>query len=196
MSQTQTYGSLKKIEWGVKMLRHIISVSLAMAACATFLPIKVNAASLTVTPIGTLRKQPNDSITFTFSFNPAPENGAIKFLNFSYDNSELSFDPSQSIINFISTRDTETIVEIVNTETIVNLAFNVLQPRKDGQSDLFGAFAIYQVSNSDPMIRTTLVADGSFDVEPVPEPVTIFGTATALGCGVLFKRKSSKKTVS
>lgn len=33
-------------------------------------------------------------------------------------------------------------------------------------------------------------------VEPVPEPVTIFGTATALGCGVLFKRKSSKKTVS
>jgi hypothetical protein len=30
----------------------------------------------------------------------------------------------------------------------------------------------------------------------VPEPLTIFGTATALGCGVLFKRKSSKKTVS
>ena len=32
--------------------------------------------------------------------------------------------------------------------------------------------------------------------EPVPEPLTIFGTATALGCGVLFKRKSSKKIVS
>ena len=30
----------------------------------------------------------------------------------------------------------------------------------------------------------------------VPEPLTIFGTATALGCGVLFKRKSSKKTLS
>jgi hypothetical protein len=81
------------------MLRHIISVSLAIATCATFIPTKVSAASLTVTPIGTLQKQRGESITFRFSFNPAPENGAIKLLNFSYDNSELSFDPSQSIIN-------------------------------------------------------------------------------------------------
>jgi hypothetical protein len=31
--------------------------------------------------------------------------------------------------------------------------------------------------------------------QPVPEPLTIFGTTIGLGCGVLFKRKSSKKTV-
>jgi len=30
----------------------------------------------------------------------------------------------------------------------------------------------------------------------VPEPITMFGTATALGLGVLFKRKSSKKKKS
>ena len=176
------------------MLRHIISVSLAMATCATFIPTKVSAASLTVTPIGTLQKQRGESITFRFSFNPAPENGAIKLLNFSYDNSELSFDPTQSIINFISIRDTETIVEIVNTQNIVNLVFDVLQPRKDGQSDLFDAFAWYQIGNSDS--RTTLVADGSFDVEPVPEPLTMLGAAAALGYGAILKRKSSKKTVS
>jgi hypothetical protein len=30
----------------------------------------------------------------------------------------------------------------------------------------------------------------------MPEPVTIFGTATALGWGVLLKRKSSKRKKS
>lgn len=32
-----------------------------------------------------------------------------------------------------------------------------------------------------------------FDIEPVPEPFTILGTATALGIGSVFKRKYSKK---
>jgi len=181
------------------MLRHIISVSLAMTACAAFIPTKVNAATLTVTPNGTLRKQPNDSITFRFSFNPAPENGVLQSLNFRYDNSELSFVPGQSTVDFITIiSTTETIVQLANTQNIVNLTFNVLQPRKDGESDLFAAFALYEIrdSNSNSRVESTLIADGSFDVEPVPEPLTIFGTATALGCGVLFKRKSSKKTVS
>jgi hypothetical protein len=188
------------------MMRHIILVSLAMAACATLLPTKVNAASLTVTPIGTLRKQPNDSITFTFSFNPAPENGVLQSLNFRYDNSELSFVPGQNIVDFITTSPTisptETIVQLSNTQNIVNLTFNVLQPRKDGKSDLFEAFATYvnQIPNSNSQVRTTLIANGSFDVEPVaepvPEPVTMLGAATALGYGAILKRKSSKKTVS
>lgn len=180
------------------MLRYIISVSLAMAACATFIPTKVNAASLTVTPIGTLQKQPNDSITFTFSFNPAPENGVLQSLNFSYDNSELSFVPGQSSVDFTTISTTETIVQLANTQNIVNLIFNVLQPQKDGESDLFDAFATYvnQIPNSDAQVRTTLIADGSFDVEPVPEPLTMLGAATALGYGAILKRKSSKKTVS
>jgi hypothetical protein len=85
-------------------------------------------------------------------------------------------------------------VEIVNTQNIVNLVFDVLQPRKDGQSDLFDAFAWYQIGNSDS--RTTLVANGSFDVEPVPEPLTMLGAAAALGYGAILKRKSSKNTES
>jgi hypothetical protein len=188
------------------MLRHIISVSLAMAACATFIPTKVNAASLTVTPIGTLQKQPNNSITFTFSFNPAPQNGVLQFFNFSYDNSELSFVPGQNIVDFITTSPIlsprETIVQLSNTPNIVNLTFNVLQPRKDGQSDLFQAFATYvnQIPNSNSVVSATLIADGSFDVEPVsepvPEPLTMFGTAIGLGYGAILKRKYSKKIES
>ena len=48
----------------------------------------------------------------------------------------------------------------------------------------------------------SVIQDGTFfgsdfvTSTTVPEPLTIFGTATALGCGVLFKRKSSKKTLS
>ncbi|MEM6398769.1 MAG: PEP-CTERM sorting domain-containing protein [Cyanobacteria bacterium P01_D01_bin.116] len=38
---------------------------------------------------------------------------------------------------------------------------------------------------------TTFTANVS--VEPVPEPLTIFGTATALGIGTVFKKKYSKK---
>ena len=184
------------------MLRHIISVGLAMAACATFIPTKVNAASLTVTPIGTLQKQPNDSITFTFSFNPAPQNGVLQSLNFRYDNSELSFVPGQNIVDFITTSPTlsptETIVQLSNTPNIVNLTFNVLQPQKDGKSDLFEAFATYvnQIPNSNAVVTATLIADGSFDVEPVsepvPEPLTMFGTAIGLGYGAILKRKSSQ----
>jgi len=48
----------------------------------------------------------------------------------------------------------------------------------------------------------SVIQDGTFfgsdfvTSTTVPEPLTVFGTATALGCGVLFKRKSSKKTLS
>ena len=190
------------------MLRHIISVSLAMTACAALIPLKVNAATLTVvndatltvTPLGTLRKKTGDSIAFRFSLNPsgATTNSITpRLLNFTYDNSELSFEPPNSQ-NPINVSGTQTTFEIVNTQTIVDLSFKVLQPRKDGQSDLFNAFAWYEIDNStgNSDQKTTFFAQGSFDVEPVPEPLTMFGTATALGCGVLFKRKSSKKTVS
>jgi hypothetical protein len=45
-----------------------------------------------------------------------------------------------------------------------------------------------------PIITAT---EPLFDVvpktEPVPEPLTIFGTAIGLGCGVLFKRNLLKR---
>jgi hypothetical protein len=188
------------------MLRHIISVSLAMTACATLIPIKVNAATftvvnyatLTVTPLDTLRKKTGDSIKFRFSVTPSGiTNNSItpQFLSFTYDNSELSFEPPNSQ-NPLNVSGTETAFQIVNTQTIVDLTFKVLQPRKDGQSDLFDAFAWYKLDDStgDSDLKTTFIADGSFDVEPVPEPLTMFGAAAALGYGAIFKRKYSKNT--
>jgi len=190
------------------MSRHITLVSLAITACATLIPIRVNAATLTVvndatltvTPLGSLQKQTGDSISFRFSLNPsgATHNSIIpRLLNFSYDNSELSFAPPNNQ-NPIYVSGTQTTFEIVYTQTIVDLTFKVLQPRKDGRSDLFEAFAWYEIKNStgNSNPKATFFANGSFDVEPVPEPLTIFGTAIGLGCGVLLKRKSFKKTVS
>jgi hypothetical protein len=52
------------------MLRHIISVSLAMTACATLIPTKANAATLTLTPVGSLQRNPGDSIEFILTLNP------------------------------------------------------------------------------------------------------------------------------
>jgi hypothetical protein len=70
------------------MLRHIMSVSLAMTACATLIPTKANAATLTVTPVGTLQKKPGESITFIVALNQAPSTGNVLrfiFLDFNYD---------------------------------------------------------------------------------------------------------------
>jgi hypothetical protein len=176
------------------MLRHIMSVSLAMTACATFIPTKANAATLTVTPIDTLQKKPGESITFILSLNSTRFEVGDSFkltrLSYSYDKNELSLDPSRT-----SEISPNTIIS--NTTIIARVTFNVLQPVKDGVSDLSG-FAFYQDSNND--ITNTPNWDEVLDVEPVPErvpePLTMLGTATALGYGVLFKRESFKKKKS
>jgi hypothetical protein len=176
------------------MLRHIMSVSLAMTACATFIPTKVNAATLTVTPIDTLQKKPGESITFIFSLNSTQfevaDSFKLTFFNYSYDKNELSLDPSRT-----SQISPNTIIS--NTTIVARVTFNVLQPVKDGEGDLFGS-GFYQDINND--IRN-ISTEEVLDVEPVPEqgvpePLTIFGAATALGYGAILKRKSSKKTIS
>jgi hypothetical protein len=179
------------------MLRHIISVSLAMTACATLIPTKVNAATLTVTPVGTLQKNPGDSITFLLSLNPiasnplppdTPNRNLINFQTFiyEYDGNELSFSGASGLL------PPNTLIS--NTRTIVELTFNVLQPVRDGNSDLFNAKAYY--NDSTGVFRETSIAPNVVDVVPVPEPLTIFGTVTGLGCGALFKRKFSKQKES
>jgi hypothetical protein len=50
----------------------------------------------------------------------------------------------------------------------------------------------YDSTGLDATISTTSLAVS----EPVPEPLTIFGAATALGYGAILKRKYSKKTES
>jgi hypothetical protein len=170
------------------MLRHIVSVSLAMTACAAFMPIQANAATLKVWPINEIPRSPGDSITFYLTVTPAPSSVVtIRGLLLGRDLSELSASTDGDIS--LSGR-------VVNRERTFSTVHTVLTPVKDGARDLWASL-LYDESGPSGT-RTNLQASGSAgDVvpEPVPEPLTMFGTALGLGCGVLFKRKSSKKTV-
>jgi hypothetical protein len=179
------------------MLRHIISASLAMTACAAFIPTKANAVNLTLVPVGSLQRNPGDSIEFVLAFNPVGVNTPVTILNVvtppGFDGNELSFDPSRST--------SVSSYTLSNTTNIANFFFTVLPGVvKDGNGDVFQTIVNYSYKPSPTTVvpgQVTLLSFGSStDVQPVPEPLTIFGTAIGLGCGVLFKRKSSKKTVS
>jgi hypothetical protein len=74
------------------MLRHIFSLTLAMSACATFMPIKVNAATLTVLPAGDeILLRMGDVVEFIFELTPAL-NSTVRITgwNYGYDSTELS----------------------------------------------------------------------------------------------------------
>ena len=178
------------------MLRHIISVSLSMTACVALMPTKVNAATLTVVPVGTLQKNPGDSIEFILAFNPqTPVGKKIRFLlpDVLADDIELSAVAIELNPNVILAGG---IVDF--TTSVARARFDVLKPIGDGVNDVSARILYREVdpdSGEESEVKATLFARGG-DVVPVPEPLTIFGTATAFGCGVLFKRKSSKKTVS
>ncbi len=173
------------------MLRHIISVSLAMTACTSLIPIKANAATLTFLPVGTLQRNPGDSIEFILTLNPFDsanpgqvQTVKIRDIYTSYDISELSLLTEWKA-------PFGTIVD--KTTSIASFTFKVLKPVKneDGKADV-GTIAGYTVQDR-------IIYDFSFDkfrhdIEPVsvPESLTIFGTATALGGGTVLKRKSFK----
>jgi len=183
------------------MLRHIVSLSLAMTACATLIPTKVDAATFTYTilPVGSLQRNPGDTIEFSLIVDPSTLNTTagllIREIIFppQFDNNELSFKPLQStrVSNYTAT----------TTATIASLFFTVLPGVvKDGQTDVIQVNVLdryehpqFGVVNSESFAANR---ETTLDVEPVPEPVTIFGTAIGLGCGALFKRKFYKKTVS
>jgi hypothetical protein len=170
------------------MLRHIISISLAMTACATLLPTKANAATLSLLPIGSLQRNPGDSIEFILTLNPAPTSGnGLEILNIDlpdYDGNELSLDPMRgwTVPNGVL---------LTNTTTIASFVFNVLQPVRDGNSDVVAAVLYY---NNGQDTYSTTISGPPLDVQPTPEPLTMFGAAAALGYGAILKRKYSKKT--
>jgi len=184
------------------MLRHIISVSLAMAACASLIPTKANAISFTLTPLGSLQRNPGDKIAFIIGLDPQNQ-GEVKIQKVyqpsvfnpgigTYDSNELFFDYVQPIIDFSN--------PVTSPKEIAALVFEVINPKKDGQPDV-SARVDYWIGN---VFGSILIADNSsnssLDVqpftEPVPEPLTMLGAATALGYGVILKRKSSKNTES
>lgn len=184
------------------MLRHIVSLSLAITACATFIPTKVDAASLTYTilPVGSLQRNPGDTIEFSLIVDPSTLNTTggllIKEVIFppQFDGNELSFKPLQSmrVSNYTAT----------TTTTIASLFFTVREGVvKDGETDVIQVNVPYTYTHPQFGVVNGEAYAGSnqeeiLDVEPVPEPLTIFGAATALGYGAILKRKFSKKTVS
>ena len=172
------------------MLRHITLVSLAMTACASFIPTKANAISLTLTPVGSLYRNPGDSIEFLLRLTP-DVNQRVKAQAISipfFDTTELS---NARVVRLVPPDRI-----LTTATTIARLIFRVDAPVKDPEDDfaLGDVSGLVQYLDVDTNISQSSGTSG-YDVQPVPEPLTIFGTATALGCGVLFKRKSSKKTV-
>jgi hypothetical protein len=159
-----------------------------MTACITLIPTKVSAVTLTVIPGDEIATKPGDSIEFSFVLTPDP-GSVVRFIGLGYfwDVTELSISQYSEF--------TLPTGSLINNPTIVDRrTFNVLTPVKDGDSDV-GSFAFYD--ELDSLENSTKIITGfGPDVVPVPEPLTIFGTAIGLGCGVLFKRKSSKKAVS
>jgi hypothetical protein len=169
------------------MLRHIVSVSLAMTACVAFMPIQANAAALRLIPIGEIPRSPGDSITFYFVLTPAPSSVVtIRGLLLGRDSSELSASTDG---------DLPSPGRVINRETTFSTVHTVLTPVKDGMRDLW-ANLLYDESGPSGTLTNLQVSASAGDVvpEPVPEPLTMFGAAAALGYGAILKRKYSKNT--
>jgi len=177
------------------MLRHIVSVGLAITAYVTFMPTKASAATLTVTTVTVdeIQAIPNDFLTFTYEFTPSTPVRLVATA-FGFDPQELSFVaqfPNPSI----------PIFTIINEPITISRMYKVLTPVKDGQSDTFGTIYYGNLDQFGNFIgissNTTLGADiVPVPQEPVPEPLTMLGAAAALGYGVMLKRKYSKNTES
>lgn len=186
----------------IKMKKLICSLVLASGGLfiTSLIPTKANAVSLTLAPVGTLEKKPGDAITFTISLDPMGSKIWFqKWTHFSYNSDELAID------NSLGAFAMEENTLLSGIEVIARVSFRVLEGvRKDGITDFSDAIVTY--NRYDPtvfgeIVQETVVSEPNIiDVvpasEPVPEPLTIFGTATALGYGAILKRKPFKKTVS
>ena len=200
------------------MLRHIILASLAMTVCPILMPTKANAIELTLTPVGSLQRNPGDTIAFVLQMDPGNDVGLyalpIKRIydptisNYRqgsiYDSKELSLVRVDRLV--------EIGYRVTRTTALATFIFDVINPIKDGWADLSARVDYRADQAGDISVPVFAYGTNVFDYsnnfggsstldvqpfpQPIPEPLTIFGTATALGCGALFKRKSSKKTVS
>jgi hypothetical protein len=187
------------------MLRHIVSVGLAMTACVVLIPTKVNAATLTIesSPAGGTRRQipakRGDIIDFIFYLQAEPGNQFVLVKGWEqvqgggtnpfFDSSELEqVTPLQWQIPL------DFPLDLTVRKIIATWKLKATTPVKDTIPDV-SARLNYEEQTSFGTVPGTSPASGS-DVVPVPEPLTMFGAAAALGYGVIFKRKYSKKTES
>jgi hypothetical protein len=161
-----------------------------MTACATVIPIKVNAATLSIRPTGEIPKKPGDSIEFTFWVRPEKDSVVIlRGWSSLSDSSELSpLTPIQFLVSLNS--------PVNYDRDIARQTFKVLKPVKDGIGDVFATLS-YDESGPLGDFTDLSISASSGDVvpqQPVPEPLTMLGAAAALGYGAILKRKYSKNT--
>ena len=184
------------------MLRHIIPITLAMTACASLIPVKANAFTLTVSPpFGSeILKKPGDSVNFIVTLDLGSASGESFFVQYF----DLLYDYDKKELLFKSLKPASETGATNVTTPIATITFDVLNPERDGAADVFNARVSYRelrpgkvpgTFETSPTSQTVNASGG--DVVPVPEPLTIFGTATAaFGYGAILKRKYSKNTES
>ena len=189
------------------MLRHIILASLAMSACATLMPTKANAIKLTLTPVGSLQRNPGDTIAFVLQMDPENNGGSSGLEIRRIYNPTISNRSRQGFYdsNELSLAGVDRLVEIgyrvTRPTALATFIFDVINPIKDGRRDV-SARVDYRTTSSVSLRRAfagnfiTLDLDVQPVPEPVPEPLTIFGTAIGLGYGAILKRKYSKNIES
>jgi hypothetical protein len=185
------------------MLRHIALVTLAVTVSASIIPTKVNAATLGFRSSprsigGELAANHDDLITVVYTLRLGSDSKYVtpKRFTASRDSSELSsfaafqwLVPEGRPISYEETGGRNT--------DIGQVTYKVQNPVRTGRSDFWGTLTYddynYNVNDIIPNVESS--AYGS-DVVPVPEPLTMLGASAALGYGVIFKRKYSKKTES
>jgi hypothetical protein len=146
------------------MLRHIISLILAMTACAILISAKRSAVILTIQPGGELPRRPGDTIEFIFKF-PAPSAPVIfKSFDFMGDAYELALVRDKG---YTIAKNT-----VINTAIIVaTRIFTVRTPVKDkgaGRSDVIAQVVYEQPGPSGTPVKL-VASGGSGDVVPVPK---------------------------
>jgi hypothetical protein len=178
------------------MLRHIISVSLAMTTCATLVATKANAINFTLTPIDNLQRNSGEGISFVLRVDPQND-GGLNGVKIEYIYQPSIFNSAVGIYDFTELSFVE-VFPLINLSQpvtyprdIAAFVFNVNNPIKDGETDLTGVKVDYRINNV--FDSAFVVSNQTLDVQPVPEPLTMLGAAAALGYGAILKRKYSKK---
>jgi len=162
------------------MLRQIVLLSLVMTAYATLIPTKVNAANFTLTAPDS-KKSEVVPPTLKSAFPPTfPPRNPI----------EDPFDPFDSFDPLTPPK------RPFPHPPIAQPTFPPINPPLDPFPDPIDPFyPIIPTPESEYPPGDYPTPDPNDSVVG-PEPVTIFGTVTALGWGVLLKRKFSKKKKS
>jgi hypothetical protein len=155
------------------MLRQIVLLSLAMTAYATLIPTKVNAANFTLTAPD---NKESEVVPSTSGSKPSFPRLRI---------AQPIFPPQDPFPNLIPE---DPFKPPFPHPPIAQPTFPPLDPPQDPFPDPpEPQYPPGDYPNPTPDPNGSVI---------VPEPVTIFGTVTALGWGALLKRKFSKKKKS